>query len=300
MGDRFGPRGGAKGVCQEAQLRIVNRLGRAGLDVAGRFVDLERHSENRFSSDPMAVFSQWEAIRAWAETQSPDDAGPLVEPVKLGPPVPNPTQVFAIGLNYRDHAEEANLPIPDSPMVFTKFPSCLVGPNAEVPLTSDRVDWEVEQVVVIGREAERVKAARAWDYVAGFCVGQDVSDRRLQFAGKPPQFSLGKSSKAFGPIGPALVSLDEFSDPDALSLRCWVAGELMQESTTKNLIFSVPELIETISNYCVLRPGDLIFTGTPGGVGSVREPRRYLAVGETIESEIEGIGRLSNLCIARD
>jgi 2-keto-4-pentenoate hydratase/2-oxohepta-3-ene-1,7-dioic acid hydratase in catechol pathway len=184
-------------------------------------------------------------------------------------------------------------------MVFTKFPSCLVGPNAEVPLTSDRVDWEVEQVVVIGRRASRVAAEHAWDYVAGMTVGQDISDRRLQFAGKPPQFSLGKSATAFGPTGPALVSLDEFEDPDSLALRCWVAGERMQESTTENLIFSVPELIAYISRYCVLEPGDLLFTGTPGGVGSVREPRRYLVAGETIESEIEGIGRLSNLCVAR-
>lgn len=281
-------------------MRLVNLDGRVGLDMAGRFLDLELQSGKRFSSDPMSVFSDWDEIRSWAADQSVGDAGPIVDPVKLGPPVPNPTQVFAIGLNYRDHAEEANLPIPDSPMVFTKFPSCLVGPNAEVPLTSDRVDWEVEQVVVIGREADRVPAERAWDYVAGFCVGQDISDRRLQFAGKPPQFSLGKSAKAFGPLGPALVSLDEFPEPDALTLRCWVEGELMQESTTKNLIFSVPELIERVSNYCVMSPGDLIFTGTPGGVGSVREPRRYLAEGETIESEIEGIGRLSNRCIARD
>jgi len=183
-------------------------------------------------------------------------------------------------------------------MVFTKFPSCLAGPTAEVPLTSDRVDWEVEQVVVIGREASRVPADRAYEYVAGFSCGQDVSDRKVQFKDKPPQFSLGKSAAAFGPFVPALVSLDEFEDPDALVLRCWVEDELMQQSSTANLIFSVPELIETISRYCVLQAGDLIFTGTPAGVGSVREPRRYLAPGETIRSEIEGIGQLSNRCIA--
>jgi 2,4-diketo-3-deoxy-L-fuconate hydrolase len=280
-------------------MRIVNLAGRAGLDLEGRYVDLERRSGGRFSSDPMAVFSKWDEIRSWA-SEVVAEADPAIDIALLGPPVPNPAQVFAIGLNYRDHAEEANLPLPGSPMVFTKFPSCLVGPNASVPLTSDRVDWEVEQVVVMGREANRVRASEAWDYVAGFCVGQDISDRRLQFSDKPPQFSLGKSATAFGPIGPALVSLDAFSDPDTLSLRCWVAGELMQESTTANLIFSVPELIEYISRYCVLRPGDLIFTGTPGGVGSVRDPRRYLAAGETIESEIEGIGRLSNLCVVKD
>lgn len=280
-------------------MRLVNLEGRAGLDVAGRFVDLALHSGDRFSSDPMAVFEDWDAIRAWAAEQSTGAAGPIVETEKLGSPVPNPTQVFAIGLNYKDHAEEANLPIPDVPMVFTKFPSCIVGPNADVPLTGERVDWEVEQVVVIGREAKDVPAASAWDFVAGMTLGQDISDRRLQFSSKPPQFSLGKSATNFGPTGPALVSLDELPDPDAVGLRCWVAGEKMQESNTNNLIFTVPQLIEYISQFCVLYPGDLIFTGTPGGVGSVREPRRYLAPGELIESEMDGIGRLSNHCVAR-
>ncbi len=280
-------------------MRLVNLDGRMGIEVAGRFIDVEARSGGQFSSDPMSVFSVWEEVRSWAAKQAPQTGDPSIDADRLGPPVPNPAQVFAIGLNYKDHAAEAGLPMPSSPMVFTKFPTCLVGPNAEVPLTSDRVDWEVEQVVVIGREAGGVSAVRAWDYVAGFCVGQDISDRKLQFSDKPPQFSLGKSAAAFGPIGPALVSLDEFEDPDALVLRCWVSGEQMQESTTANLIFSVPELIEYISRYCVLRPGDLIFTGTPGGVGSVRDPRRYLQAGDTIESEIEGIGRLSNLCVSK-
>jgi 2-keto-4-pentenoate hydratase/2-oxohepta-3-ene-1,7-dioic acid hydratase in catechol pathway len=277
----------------------VNLDGRLGADLDGRCIDLEARSGGRFSSDPMSAFDCWREIRDWLADQTVSDRDPVIDAARLGPPVPDPTQVFAIGLNYKDHAEEAGLPLPASPMVFTKFPSCLVGPQAEVPLTSDRVDWEIEQVVVIGSEADRVPASSAWDHVAGFCAGQDISDRRLQFSDKPPQFSLGKSARAFGPLGPALVSLDEFETPDDLRLRCWVDGELMQDSTTANLIFAVPELIEHISRYCVMRPGDLIFTGTPSGVGSVRDPRRYLAVGETIESEIEGIGRLSNRCVAR-
>ncbi len=280
-------------------MRLVNYEGRLGLDMGGHFVDLEQQSGGRLPSDPMAAFAAWDEIRQFAEDQATSDAGPVIVPARLEAPVPRPAQVFAIGLNYKDHAEEAGLPEPSSPMVFTKFPSCLVGPEAEVPLTSDRVDWEVEQVVVIGKAAAGVSAAQAWDYVAGFTAGQDISDRALQFSDKPPQFSLGKSATAFGPTGPALVSLDEFADPDALVVRCWVAGEQMQESTTSNLIFSVPELIEYISSYLTLMPGDLIFTGTPGGVGSVREPRRYLAAGELIETEIEGIGRLSNRCVAK-
>ena len=280
-------------------MRLVNLEGRAGLDVAGRFVDLELHSDKRFSSDPMDVFDDWDAIAAWAGEQSVGDAGPIIEPAKLGAPVPRPTQVFAIGLNYKDHAEEASLPIPDVPMVFTKFPTCIVGPEAEIPLTGDRVDWEVEQVVVMGKVADDVSEAEAWGYVAGMTAGQDISDRKLQFSSKPPQFSLGKSATNFGPTGPALVSLDEFEDPDDIGVRCWVAGEQMQESRTANLIFTVPQLISYISGFCRLLPGDLIFTGTPGGVGSVRDPRRYLADGEVIETEIDGIGRLSNRCVAR-
>ena len=278
-------------------MRLVNFEGRLGLDVVGRFVDLEQASQGRIGSDPMGAFAAWPEIRRLASEQTVGDAGRLILPERLGPPVPRPTQVFAIGLNYRDHAEEAGLPIPAQPMVFTKFPSCLVGPCADVALTSDRVDWEVEQVVVIGRETHRVRASNAWEHVAGFCAGQDVSDRALQFADKPPQFSLGKSAPGFGPLGPALVSLDEIADRDDMKLRCWIDGESVQDSSTKNLIFSVPDLVVHLSRYCVLRPGDLIFTGTPGGVGSVRNPRRYLKPGETIESEIEGIGRLRNRCV---
>lgn len=279
-------------------MRVVNQQGRLCLEIDGRVVDVAQRSDGRLPEHPMDMFEVWSELLEWAVTISATDSDPVLDSTRLGPPVPTPAQVFAIGLNYRDHAEEASLPIPTSPMVFTKFPSCLVGPTAEVPLTSEKVDWEVEQVVVMGREAANVPASRAYDYVAGFCCGQDVSDRALQFKDKPPQFSLGKSATAFGPLGPALVSLDEFEDPDALVLRCWVDDELMQESSTSNLVFSVPELIEEISRYCVLKPGDLIFTGTPAGVGSVREPRRYLKPGETIRSEIEGIGELSNRCVA--
>ena len=278
-------------------MRVVNSEGRLGIEIDGRILDVADRSAGRFPHDPMRMFGVWTDLLEWASEQSVNDSDPVTDLSRLGPPVPSPTQVFAIGLNYKDHAEEASLPIPGSPMVFTKFPSCLAGPTAEVPLTSNRVDWEVEQVVVIGREASRVPAASAYEYVAGFSCGQDVSDRKVQFKDKPPQFSLGKSASAYGPLGPALVSLDEFEDPDALVLRCWVDDELMQHSSTANLIFSVPELIETISHYCVMQAGDLIFTGTPAGVGSVREPRRYLAPGETIRSEIEGIGQLTNRCI---
>ena len=278
-------------------MRLANLEGRAVLTDGVRSIDLEAASGERFAADPMAAFASWDEIRAFAASADLS-AGAELDPERLGPCVPRPSAVYAIGLNYRDHAAEAGLDVPSSPMVFTKFPSCLAGPRADVPLAGERVDWEAELVVVIGREADRVEEARAFDFVAGCCVGQDVSDRRAQFKDKPPQFSLGKSRAAFGPVGPWLSSLDEVGDPDDLAIVCDVAGERMQDSRTSEMIFSVAELVSFLSAHCVLRPGDLIFTGTPAGVGSVRDPRRYLAPGELIETEIEGLGRLENRCTA--
>ena len=262
-------------------------------------IDVAKRSDGRFGPDPMSAFDDWTGLQAWGRDQAPLESDPALDPGALGPPVPAPRQVFAIGLNYRDHAEEASLPLPKSPMVFTKFPTCLVGPRAEVPLTSDRVDWEVELVVVMGAVADRVSAAHAMELVAGYTAGQDISDRALQFKDKPPQFSLGKSATAFGPIGPALVTLDEFPDPNDIALRCSIDDAPMQDSRTSQLVFPVAELIAEISQLCRLEPGDLIFTGTPGGVGSVQDPRRYLAPGETIHSWIDGIGELENRCVPR-
>jgi 2-keto-4-pentenoate hydratase/2-oxohepta-3-ene-1,7-dioic acid hydratase in catechol pathway len=182
-------------------------------------------------------------------------------------------------------------------MVFTKFPNCLVGPRAEVRLSSSYVDWEVELVVVLGRRARNVAEAQVFEYVAGYCTGQDISDRKLQFSDQPAQFSMGKSIDTFGPLGPALVSIDAFRDPNDLRLTCDVAGERMQDARSSDMVFSVPQLVAYLSRYCTLEPGDLIFTGTPAGVGSVRNPRRYLQPGEEIVSTIEGVGTLRNRCV---
>jgi len=279
-------------------IRLVNRDGRAGILVGDRVVDLERRSEGRFAADPMAALGRWAELDRWGTGLAAEADDPVLDPEALGPCVPRPRAVFAIGLNYRDHAAEAGLEIPTSPMVFTKFPSCLAGPRARVPLTGNRVDFEVELVVVMGASARRVAPRDALSCVAGCCVGQDISDRRLQFADRPPQFSLGKSAEAFGPIGPAVVSLDLVGNPDDLEITCDVNEERMQSSRTSEMIFSVPELVSYLSRTCTLEPGDLIFTGTPAGVGSVREPRRYLEVGDLVTSRIEGLGELVNRCVA--
>jgi len=276
-------------------MRLANLGGRAQLVVGEGLVDVERASKGGFPSDPMAALEVWDALRVFAEGISAADA-PLDES-RLGPPVPRPTKVFGVGLNYREHAKEAGLEIPKAPLIFTKFPSCLVGPRADVVLSSGYVDWEAELVVVIGRRGRRIPAERALEHVAGFTAGQDVSDRKIQFADKPPQFSMGKSIDTFGPIGPAIVSLDGFRDPDDIGLTCDIDGERVQEARTTDMIFSVSELIAYLSNLCTLESGDLIFTGTPAGVGSVRNPRRYLKSGETITTTIEGIGTLQNRCV---
>jgi 2-keto-4-pentenoate hydratase/2-oxohepta-3-ene-1,7-dioic acid hydratase in catechol pathway len=277
-------------------MRLGNRGGRAWwVDEAGRGADLALASGGRFGPDPMAALAQLDGIRELA-AGGRFGVEPL-EPNGLGPCVPRPRQVFAIGLNYRDHAAEAKLELPKAPMVFTKFPSCLAGPTDDLVLSSNRVDFEAELVVVIGRPARNVSESSALEHVAGYCVGQDVSDRRLQFQDKPPQFSLGKSLPGFGPIGPWLTTLDELKDPSDLAIACRIDGVTVQSSRTREMVFGVPELVAYLSRHCALEPGDLIFTGTPAGVGSVRQPPRYLAAGERIETEIEGLGRLLNRCV---
>ena len=279
-------------------VRLANVTGRASLVVGDGVVDVERASGARFPADPMAVLAAWDGFAEWAAGRRGGDAqSPLVE-TDLGPPVPRPRSVFAIGLNYRDHAREAGLDLPKQPMVFTKFPGCLAGPRGDIVCHSERVDWEVELVVVIGRGGRGIAEGRALAHVAGYTVGQDVSDRRLQFSDMPPQFSLGKSIDGYGPTGPAVVSLDAFADPNDLALTCDVSGERMQSGRTSDMVFGVPALIAHLSRWCTLQPGDLVFTGTPAGVGSTREPRRYLAPGDEVVSTIEGIGTLRNRCVA--
>lgn len=279
-------------------IRFANLRGRAVLLSANGATDVARASGDRFSSDPMEVLSDWDDFAEWAgEITEATASIPYVER-DLRAPVPRPSKVFGIGMNYRDHAAEAKLDIPASPVVFTKFPNCISGPFDEVELFSDRVDWEVELVVVIGRRGRRIAEADALAHVAGYTVGQDVSDRRMQFADKPPQFSMGKSLDGYGPTGPVLVTLDAFPNPNDLALTCDVAGERMQSGRTGDMIFGVPTLVAYLSKWCTLEPGDLIFTGTPAGVGSTRDPRRYLAAGEEIVSTIDGIGTMRNRCVA--
>ncbi|WP_030599246.1 fumarylacetoacetate hydrolase family protein [Streptomyces fulvoviolaceus] len=274
-------------------MRIANLNGRLALISDGRAVDVERASDGRFTADPQAVYERWDEFRAWAAGATLAE-GVAFDATELGSPVPAPRQLLAIGLNYRAHASESGFEAPEGlPPVFTKFVTSITGPVTEVALPKDgHTDWEVELVVVIGERAERVSESDAWNHVAGLAVGQDISERVSQLAGPIPQFSLGKSLPGFTPIGPWLVTPDEFDNPDDLELRCSINGEEVQKGRTGDLIFTVPALITKLSAVLPLLPGDVIFTGTPAGVGLGREPQRWLAPGDVLESAIEGIGEL--------
>ena len=261
------------------------------------YCDIATASGGGFPADPIGLLDRWAEFRAWVAEPAPRlDWAPYADG-QVGPPVPRPRQVFALAVNYKDHAAEATAELPEYPIVFTKFPTCITGPYDDVLLPSNRADWEVELVVVIGHRAHRVPQAEAWQHVAGLTVGQDISERRVQFRKPGPHLAMAKSFPTFGPTGPWLVTPDEFANPDDLRLTCAINGEPMQDSRTSLLIFGVPALIESISAMVPLLPGDLIFTGTPAGVGSTRDPRRYLAPGDAITSEIEGIGVMRNACV---
>lgn len=279
--------------------RLATISDRATLvDDDGGLHDLARLLGDERLADPMVAVGERATLHSAGGRLSERSAdGTLDEALaagRVGAPVPRPRNVLAVGLNYREHAEESGMDLPETPLVFTKFPSCIVGPVTDLELRSETADWEVELVVAIGRTARDVSADSAWDHVLGLTVGQDISDRRLQFAAKPPHFDLGKSRDGYGPTGPVLVSPDLVPDPSDLALSCAVNGVVKQDSRTSDLIFDVGELIAYLSAIMTLRAGDLIFTGTPSGVGS--STRTYLRPGDEVVSEIEGIGRIVQRC----
>ncbi|WP_436907726.1 fumarylacetoacetate hydrolase family protein [Halosimplex marinum] len=225
-----------------------------------------------------------------------DSAVPAAEADLLAP-VPRPGKIVCVGLNYHDHAEEQDEEVPERPLLFGKAGTAVTNPGDPIvhPPELDEVDYEVELGVVIGRTAKDVSAADARDYVAGYTVVNDVSGRDAQF--EDGQFFRGKSYDTFAPMGPTLVP-DEHIDPGALDVATRVSGETLQDSNTEEFIFGVEEVVEYISGCTTLRPGDVISTGTPGGVGVFREPQQLLEPGDTVEVEVEGIGALTNHVVA--
>jgi 2-keto-4-pentenoate hydratase/2-oxohepta-3-ene-1,7-dioic acid hydratase (catechol pathway) len=217
-----------------------------------------------------------------------------ISKVHLSCPVPKPSKIVAIGLNYRDHAEEAKLALPTEPLLFAKFPSSITGPldPIVIPRANPDVDYEAELAVVIGSRAKGIKAKSAFNVVAGYMVLNDVSARKWQFGDK--QWTRGKSCDTFCPAGPWLTTRDEVSDPHKLRISAKINGESVQDSNTSNLIFGIPELIQHITESITLEPGDIIATGTPVGVGVFRNPPLFLKNGAVVEVFVEGLGSIRN------
>ncbi|MFD6357434.1 fumarylacetoacetate hydrolase family protein [Nocardia tengchongensis] len=290
-------------------MRIANMHGRGvfvlGDNGAEKAAEIAAVSAGRFGPEPAQIFARWDEFKEWAATVSAEtlDAHSFqLNRALLGAPSPAPRQVFAVGLNYRAHAAESGFDAPvHLPPVFTKYVSSFSGPDSTVVLPKGgNVDWEVELVVIVGRELHRAEPDQVWESVAGLTVGQDISERVSQLRGPAPQFGLGKSFPGFSPQGPWLVTPDEFENPDDLEIGCSIDGEDVQKGRTRDLIFPVPQLISGLSQMVTLYPGDVVFTGTPAGVGVGREPQRFLRPGESLNSRIEGIGTLRQTFVAAE
>ena len=274
--------------------KLANIEGRAALVDGENYYDLETISNGKFNNDTSNALTNLVGLSELSEDLSKSEPTGLLHDVKIDAPISAPKKCYAVGLNYRNHAEEAGMGIPAVPMVFTKHTTCLVGPNSTIEMRSDHVDYEAELVVVIGHPGKDILKDNAWNHVAGLCVGQDISDRTVQFSSKPPQFNLGKSFDTFGPMGPYLVSPDSLQNKESLQIECKVNQEVRQKDNTNDLIFDIPSIISYLSEIVTLNTGDVIFTGTPGGVGVMEG--KFLKDGDVLRTSIEGLGTLKNDC----
>ncbi len=254
----------------------------------GKRVDVssfgEDYDEDFFSNDGLSRLAEW-SEKNFQDLPQIDDS------IRLGPPVCRPSKIVCIAFNYLDHARETGKHIPDEPVFFLKAPSALAGPNDDlrIPRTSKNTDWEVELAAVINNKASYVDKDKAMNYVAGFALVNDYSEREFQF-NRGGQFVKGKSADTFAPLGPFLATRDEIKDYTNLKMWLKVNGETMQSSWTSNMIFDLPSIISSVSQYMTLMPGDIICTGTPAGVGHGMKPPKYLRAGDFVEFGIEGLG----------
>ena len=281
-------------------MRLANYAGRATIVLDGHAIDVEQASGEQLGCDPMLLtdLANHDALRAIAAAVTPIE-WPLLDEELLGAPVPRPPKGFGVALNYRQHAQESGRDMPTEPHLFGKTDNCVCGPFDEIviPAGLTHIDYEAELVIVFGRTCKNATREDAWGYLAGVTAGQDISDRAEQFRPPVKQFTIAKTYDTFGPIGPYLVTADELPNPDALELEGRVSGEVMQHSNTSDLIFDVPALVVWLSRYITFQPGDLVWTGTPGGVGEARG--RFLHDGDVVETEIEGIGCMRNPVVER-
>ncbi|HEY4270022.1 MAG TPA: fumarylacetoacetate hydrolase family protein [Galbitalea sp.] len=272
------------------------RLGEFGNEIPVLQQDGESYDLRSLTADIDGAFLASDGIRRARAAVSGGSLPKLdgASSLRVGAPIANPTKIVCIGLNYRDHAEETHAALPAEPVVFMKDPSTIVGPfdTVFVPRKSVKTDWEVELGIVIGQEARYLDSpADADSVIAGYVLAHDVSEREFQIE-RGGQWDKGKSCETFNPLGPILVPADEIADPQALGMRLWVNGELKQDGTTANMIFGIRHVVWYLSQFMVLRPGDLINTGTPAGVALGQpEPKPYLRGGDVVELEIDGLGR---------
>jgi 2-keto-4-pentenoate hydratase/2-oxohepta-3-ene-1,7-dioic acid hydratase in catechol pathway len=281
-------------------MKLANLAGRPVVVRDDRALDIANASKGAIEPrlEVLCDLSLQDELRTLAERAAEADWREF-DPRELGR-VAKPYKAIGVALNYRAHAEESNLPVPDEPSVFAKFASSVVGPYDAIVVEPqyDKVDYEAELVVVMGRTGKNISQADAWSYVAGVTAGQDISDRKEQWRKPINQFTLPKSYDTFSPIGPYLLTLDEFEDPDDIEVAGWVDDLEVQRGRTSDLIFSVPELIAWLSKRVTFEPGDLIFTGTPAGCGVRRTPRLYLTEGKVLRTEVTGVGTMVNPVIA--
>ena len=274
---------------------FANINNRSALVQGEAFFDLSTITNGAVSSDPMKAIQNSDLLHHYATQLDDYESSGLIAEANVSAPIPHPRNSFGVGLNYQLHVEEAASKTPNTPMVFTKFPSSICGPTDAVIMRSDECDYEGELLVVIGKDGKDIPDEEAWSYVLGLSVGQDFSDRGIQYKDQPAQFNLGKSFDTFGPTGPYLVSTDSFADPNDLQIVTTVNGKVRQNDRTSNMIFDIPTLISYISSITSLAAGDIIFSGTPEGVGF--RNGSFLKDGDIVETTIEGIGTMRNRCV---
>ena len=244
------------------------------------------------------LIRDWDALKSGLEARAAAGGGVALSQVKLEAPVPRPGKIFAIGLNYADHIEESKMATPERQVWFTKAQTSVNGPFDPIEIAKGTMtaDYEVELVAIIGKGGKHIAAADAPAAIFGYCVGNDVTERMWQHAG--PQWSLGKSFDTHAPMGPWIVTADEVGDPHALGLRCFVNGEKRQDSNSRHLVFNIWQQVEHLTVGMTLEPGDVLYTGTPGGVGAAMDPRQFLKPGDVVRCEVDGLGHIEGVMVA--
>ena len=271
---------------------IANGQTRTGIVVGESIIDTD------FAGSMIELIAQWDALRPRLEAKAAAGGGVPLASVKLCAPVQRPGKIFAIGLNYADHIAESNMGTPARQVWFTKAQTSINGPYDPIAIArgTATTDYEVELVAIVGRGGKHIAAADAAGAIFGYCVGNDVTERMWQHA--TPQWSLGKSFDTHAPIGPWIVTADELGDPHGLGVRCFVNGDKRQDSSTANLVFNLWQQVEHLAVGMTLEPGDVIFTGTPGGVGAAMDPRQFLQPGDVVRCEIDRLGHIEATMVA--